>query len=135
MDSEDPAPESAWAKRPDYRVELLTRTNTMTARLGDTQLAHSDKCLVVDVQDHGLVIYFPLESVDFSQLEPVSLHTVCPFKGQASYWRALASDRPWVAWRYPSPFPEVAKLVDYLAFDQDAVNVTIGTGYYTGLRP
>jgi uncharacterized protein (DUF427 family) len=135
MDSPDPGPWSAWRERPDYRVELLVRTNTMTARLGDAQLAHSNECLVVDEQDHGLVVYFPPDAVDFSRLEPVSLRTVCPFKGEASYWRAPAADRPWVAWSYPSPFPEVARLAGYIAFDQDAVSVSIGTGIYTGVRP
>jgi uncharacterized protein (DUF427 family) len=135
MDSPEPEPQPAWPKRPDYRVELLARTNWMTARLGDAQLAHSNECLVVDEQDHGLVVYFPPEVVDFSLLEPVILHTVCPFKGRASYWRARACGEPWVAWSYPSPFPQVARLAGYIAFDQDIVSVTIGKGIYTGVRP
>jgi len=135
MDSPDSGPRSAWQERPDYRVEVLARTNSMTAWLGDARLAHSDACLVVDEQDHGLVVYFPPDAVAFSQLEPVGRRTVCPFKGEATYWRALAADRPWVAWSYPSPFPEVARLAGYIAFDQDAVSVTIGAGIYTGVRP
>ena len=135
MDSPDPEPWSAWRERPDYRVDLLARTNTMTARLGDAVLARSDACLVADEQDHGLVVYFPPGAVDFSLLEPVGLHTVCPFKGQASYWRAPGCDQPWVAWSYPSPFPEAGRLAGYVAFHQDTVNVTIGTGRFTGVRP
>jgi len=135
MDSPEPEPRSAYAARPDYRVDLLARTNLMTARLGDAQLAASDECLVVDEQDHGLVVYFPPGSVDFSLLEPVDLHTRCPFKGQASYWRAPGHDRPWVAWSYPAPYPQVARIAGYIAFDQGTVSVAIGTGRFTGVRP
>jgi uncharacterized protein (DUF427 family) len=135
MDSPDPGPRSAYRERPDYRVDLLVRTNAMAARLGDTLLASSSECLIVDEQDHGLVVYFPPAAVDFALLEPVSLHTVCPFKGQAAYWRLPGADLEWVAWSYPAPFPEVARLAGYVAFNQDAVSVTIGTGRYTGVRP
>ena len=39
------------------------------------------------------------------------------------------------AWSYPTPYPQVARLAGYIAFDQDAVSVTIGSGRYTGVRP
>src|SRR5262245_8878909 len=127
MDSPEPEPPSGYVARPDYRIGLLARTNLMTARLGDAQLAASEECLVVDEQDHALVVYFPPGSVDFSLLEPVDLHTRCPFKGQASYWRAPGHDQPWVAWSYPTPYPQVARITGYVAFDQGTVSVAIGT--------
>jgi len=129
------APRSMYHERPDYRVDLLPRTNQMTAWLGEARLARSSACLVVDEQDHGLVVYFPPGAVDFSLLASIGDRTVCPFKGQAAYWRAAGTDGPGIAWSYPEPFPEVARLAGYIAFDQDAVRVTIGTGVYTGIRP
>ncbi|MGI5219680.1 DUF427 domain-containing protein [Nocardia sp. CA-290969] len=125
---------SGYRDRPDYRVDLLARTNTMTAAVDGTVLATSDETLLVDEQDHGLVVYFPPSAVNLSLLEPVDLHTVCPFKGQASYWSLPGSDRPWIAWTYPRPHPPVARLAGYIAFDQSAVQVTIGSGRYTGVR-
>jgi len=126
---------SMYRERPDYRVDLLARTNVMTAWLGEVCLARSNACLTVDEQDHGLVVYFPPDAVDFSHLEPVDHRTVCPFKGQAVYWRAAGSEGSGMAWSYPDPFPEVARLAGYVAFDQDEVRVTIGKGTYTGARP
>ena len=126
---------SMYHERPDYRVDLLARTNVMTAWLGDACLARSNACLTVDEQDHGLVVYFPPDAVDFSRLEPASQLTVCPFKGQAVYWRVAGSEGPGIAWSYPEPFPEVARLAGYIAFDQDEVRVTIGKGTFTGVRP
>jgi uncharacterized protein (DUF427 family) len=126
--------ESMYDKRPDYRVDLLARTNVMAAWAGETCLARSSECLTVDEQDHGLVVYFPPDAVDFSQLEPVDQRTVCPFKGQAVYWRLADGAGPGIAWSYPEPFPQVARLAGYIAFDQDEVRVTIGKGTYTGVR-
>lgn len=126
---------SAYRERPDYRVDLLARTNTMTAWLDSACLASSRACLLVDEQDHGLVVYFPPDAVDFASLEEIDLRTVCPFKGQARYWRAAGTDGPGIAWSYPAPFPEVARIAGYVAFDQDAVRVSIGKGIYTGVRP
>jgi uncharacterized protein (DUF427 family) len=124
-----------YAERPDYRVDVLARTNVMTAWLGEACVARSSACLIVDEQDHGLVVYFPPDAVDFSRLEPFDLRTVCPFKGQAVYWRAAGGAGAGVAWSYPDPFPEVARLAGYVAFDQDEVRVTIGKGRFTGVRP
>lgn len=126
---------SLYQERPDYRVDLLARTNTMTAWRGETLVARSDACLVADEQDHGLVVYFPAGAVDFSLLEPADSRTVCPFKGQAVYWRVAGTGGPDIAWSYPEPFPEVARLAGYVAFDQDEVRVTIGKGVFTGVRP
>jgi len=128
-----PVPRSAYGERPDYRVDLLARTNVMTAWLDSARLAVSGACLVVDEQDHGLVVYFPPDAVDFSLLAPDELRTVCPFKGQAVYWRARDGG-PGIAWSYPDPFPQVARLAGYVAFDQDAVRVAIGRGHYTGVH-
>lgn len=126
---------SMYRERPDYRVDLLARTNVMTASLGEIRLARSNACLVVDEQDHGLVVYFPPDAVEFSQLEPTDHRTACPFKGQAVYWRVAGGAGPGIAWSYPDPFPEVARLAGYVAFDQDEIRVTIGKGTYTGVRP
>lgn len=57
-----PPVRSMYRERPDYRVDLLARTNVMTACLGDVHLAKSNTCLTVDEQDHGLVVYFPPKS-------------------------------------------------------------------------
>ncbi len=131
----DSAPvRSRYHERPDYRVDVLARTNVMTAWLGQTCLARSSACLTVDEQDHGLVVYFPRDAVDFSHLEPAGQRTVCPFKGQAVWWRQVGGAGPGIAWSYPEPFGEVARLAGYVAFDQDAVRVTIGKGRFTGAR-
>ena len=51
-------------------------------------------------------------------LVPSDTHTGCPYKGQASYYSIevgskLVED---VAWYYPFPYPEMAKIQNLIAF-------------------
>jgi uncharacterized protein (DUF427 family) len=117
--------ESAWVKRPDYRVDILPRRNQVTARSGDTVLAQSTSALLVDEQDHGLVFYIPEADVNFELLVPTDDRSRCPFKGDASYWRLAEGSQP-VAWTYRDPYPEVARIRGYVAFYQDRVTVEVG---------
>ncbi|MEY2471255.1 MAG: hypothetical protein QOK28_584 [Actinomycetota bacterium] len=121
MDSSD----SGFVTRPDYRVDLLARRNRFEARAGDAVLASSEHCLVVDEQDHGLVVYFPRADVHMEQLAPHELVTRCPFKGLATHWSLPGGGEP-VAWSYEDPYTEMARIKDYVAFYQQRVTVTIG---------
>jgi uncharacterized protein (DUF427 family) len=116
---------SGYVTRPDYRVDLLARLNRCTATDGGTVLASSERCLIVDEQDHGLVIYFPREDVDLDQLEPSDSTSRCPYKGNATYWRRPGGADD-VAWTYDDPYPEVARLAGFVAFYQDRVTVSVG---------
>lgn len=117
---------SAFEARPDYRVDLLARRNRVTARYGDVVVADTDRPLVVDEQDHGLVFYFPRDDVALDRFEPVDHTTRCPFKGTARYWRLRDADGEALAWSYEQPYPEVARLAGYVAFYQDQFRVEVG---------
>ena len=125
---------SGYADRPDYRVDLLPRRNRVVVRSADTVIAESLHPLLVDEQDHGLVIYLPRDDVRMDALEPSDTVTYCPFKGQASHWRLRDGDRD-VAWSYEQPYPEVSRLAGYVAFYQDRVSVEIGEAPRRGDRP
>lgn len=116
---------SGYADRPDYRVDLLRRRNLVTVRAGDRVIARTSSPLLVDEQDHGIVIYFPDTDVDFTELTPTEQTSRCPYKGQASYWRLTDGDEA-VAWAYRDPYPQVAQIAGHVAFYQDRVTVELG---------
>ena len=124
---------SMWAERPDYRVDLLARRNRVTVRSDTDVIAETLRPLLVDEQDHGLVLYIPREDVYMHHLDPSDTVTHCPFKGAASHWRLFGSDGPDVAWSYEDPFPEVARIAGYVAFYQDRVHVELGQAPPTSL--
>lgn len=76
-------------------------------------IAESDATVVVE-GNH----YFPAQSVDPSVLRPSDTHTVCPWKGTASYWTLEVDGRtnPDAAWFYPDPKPRAEQIRDRIAF-------------------
>jgi uncharacterized protein (DUF427 family) len=85
----------------------------MKAIWNGTVIAESDDTVVVE-GNH----YFPADSVKAEYLVDSKTHTMCPWKGTASY-RSIAVDGQTnadAAWYYPSPKDAAAQIKDRLAF-------------------
>lgn len=119
--------ESAWLRRPDYRIDVIPQRRRVRAWLGDLLLAESGACLLVDEQDHLLRMYFPKADVRLELFSATEHHTICPFKGEAEYWTLTASDPPLenVVWAYPTPLPQMEAIRDHLCFYEDRVRVEL----------
>jgi uncharacterized protein (DUF427 family) len=65
-------------------------------------------------------IYFPPSAVHFEYLKPSRTHTLCFWKGLASYYDIDVNGQrnPNAAWYYPSPFPLARKIKGHIAFWQ-----------------
>jgi len=76
-------------------------------------LAESDRCEVVEGNQ-----YFPPDAVNRAYLRASGTHTVCPWKGTASYYDVIVDGRvnKDAAWYYPSPKPAATNIEDYVAF-------------------
>ncbi|MGW0993105.1 DUF427 domain-containing protein [Streptomyces sp. NPDC002520] len=81
---------------------------------GGTVVAESDRSLLLRETGCPVRYYIPAEDVRMDLLIPSGTHTVCPFKGTASYWSL--PDSPDLVWGYPDPKPEVAQIKDHLCF-------------------
>jgi len=76
-------------------------------------IAESDDTVVVE-GNH----YFPPETIKQEFLQPSDAHTVCPWKGIASYYDVVIDGdvNRGAAWRYQDPRPAAADIKDYVAF-------------------
>ena len=85
----------------------------MKAVWNDTEIANSDDTVVVE-GNH----YFPLSSVNSDYLRESDTHTVCPWKGQASYYDIAVGDEvnEDAAWYYSDPKPAAAEISGRVAF-------------------
>jgi uncharacterized protein (DUF427 family) len=82
----------------------------------DEVIAESDDTVVVEGNT-----YFPRTSVRDEVLVPSDTHTVCLWKGKASYYslRAGGHTAADVAWFYPDPKPDAAAVRDRVAFKKE----------------
>jgi uncharacterized protein (DUF427 family) len=78
-----------------------------------TVLAESGDTVVVE-GNH----YFPREALSEEMFEPSDHHTVCGWKGTASYLNVVVggSTNPDAAWYYPEPMPAAEEIRDRVAF-------------------
>lgn len=67
---------------------------------------------------HPPAYYIEPTSVKTELLRPSDHMTVCPFKGQASYFDLVVdgTEVPQAAWYYPDPKPEFADIANCVAF-------------------
>ena len=78
-----------------------------------TVIAESDATEVVE-GNH----YFPPSSVKQEHLQPSDTHTVCPWKGTASYYNVVVDgvEGKDVAWYYPEAKDAAKRFERYVAF-------------------
>jgi uncharacterized protein (DUF427 family) len=85
----------------------------MKATWNGITLAESDKTIVVE-GNH----YFPPQAVNRELFKPSETHTICGWKGEASYYSVTVDGQvnADAAWFYPIPKPAAAQIKDYVAF-------------------
>jgi uncharacterized protein (DUF427 family) len=76
-------------------------------------IAESDDFEVVEGN-----VYFPPGSLDEAFLDPSDHHSVCPWKGTASYYHVVVDGQhnENAAWFYPQPKDAAANIKDHVAF-------------------
>lgn len=114
---------------PYHRVDArrARRHVTVTAQLGGetVTLAESDRPTVVSETGLPNRTYIPVEDVRTDLLERSSTVTHCPYKGTSEYW-SLRGGPDDVAWGYPQPLEDAAKLAGHVCFLHDDVTVEAG---------
>ena len=113
---------------------MLPRRNRVRVFFNDVELADSSQTLLVDEQDHGLVFYVPFADVRMDALRRIEHRTRCPYKGWATHYALSGGDDTPIAWSYETPYREVARIVEHMAFYQDRVRLTVGQAPYVGPR-
>ena len=85
----------------------------MKAIWNGATLAESDKTVVVE-GNH----YFPIEAIDQRYFRASDHHTICSWKGTASYYDVVVDGNvnANAAWYYPEPFDAAKEIQGRVAF-------------------
>ncbi len=85
----------------------------MRATWNGATIAESDDTIVIE-GNH----YFPRDAIRQEYFQPSNTHTICPWKGEASYFNVVVNGdtNKDAAWYYPDPKPAAQEIKDYVAF-------------------
>jgi len=85
----------------------------MKATWNGAVLAESDTTVEVEGNQ-----YFPPDTINGQYFQPSDTHTICPWKGEASYYNVVVDGQvnKDAAWYYPSTKPAADEIKDHIAF-------------------
>lgn len=103
------------------RITISSASGTWVVRAGGAVIAESAKALELKEGDYPSMIYFPRDDVAMAFLDATDHSTVCPYKGDASYFSIIAKSGPIenAVWSYEKPIEGIENIAGYLAFYPD----------------
>jgi uncharacterized protein (DUF427 family) len=145
----DPKPEAAWLKGyaapywsrmdgwfveeepvysalkdPYHRVDVHESSRPVVVRAGGREIARSQRPKLLFETGLAARVYVPRADIAATALERAEKRTVCPYKGEATYWRVAGIED--AAWSYEAPLAEAAKVQGHVSFDADGIEVELG---------
>jgi len=99
---------------PFKRIDVLRSSRHVLVQVDGTTLAESSRSMMLIETGLPVRWYLPPEDVRMDLLTPSETHTVCAYKGVASYLNAERA--PDVAWFYPDPLHDALRVRDMVCF-------------------
>lgn len=113
---------------PRHFMRLKRQGNLVTATINGQELASSHN--TIKMQEAGFdlydpVYYFSKGEIDQTILEASETSTHCPLKGDTQYFHLKINGKIYenAAFCYAWPLEQVPELKDYIAFDQNRIQV------------
>jgi uncharacterized protein (DUF427 family) len=115
---------------PRVRIDVLHSSRDVRVELEGEIIAETDRPVMLFETGLPPRYYIPLTDVRLELLEASDTQTACPYKGVASYYSANVGGKITkdVAWYYPSPYTEVGKIQNMLAFYPEKVDAVYVDG-------
>ncbi|WP_210527381.1 DUF427 domain-containing protein [Rubellimicrobium arenae] len=99
-------------------ITIRPSGGTWVVRAGGAVLAETGRALELREGGYPPVIYIPREDVAMAFFEPSATRSVCPHKGEASYFSFVGKSGTVkdAAWIYETPKADVTPIAGHLAF-------------------
>lgn len=132
---EEDQPVMGHAHDPYKRIDVLASDRHVVVELDGTVLADSRRPLALFETALPPRWYLPPEDVRMDLLTASDTHTVCAYKGRASYLSCDLEDGADIAWFYPDPLDDAVRVRDRVAFWSERAVVTVDGQRVTGGMP
>jgi uncharacterized protein (DUF427 family) len=115
------------ARDPYHRIDVLDTSRHIVVSVAGQVVAETRRARVLFESGLPPRWYIPPADVRDEALVPSSSHTICAYKGQASYWSIRAGDRIArdLVWYYPDPRHDAARVAGYFCFFNERVDLVI----------
>jgi uncharacterized protein (DUF427 family) len=101
-----------------HQLSLHDEPRRVEVLVDGTRVASSTRAIVLEETGLPPRYYMPRDDVAQEYLAATPTETVCPFKGQASYWtvRTASGEHRDLAWGYEHPLDSVAAIAGRVCF-------------------
>lgn len=114
----------------------MTKGHTITITPADqhvevvvngVKVAESNRPVLLEETGLPTRYYLPRDDVRTELLRPTNSETVCPFKGQASYWSLEADGEVHddIVWSYETPIPDAEGITGLMSFYNEKVDLVV----------
>jgi uncharacterized protein (DUF427 family) len=119
---EEDEPLMGHPRDPYHRIDTIPSSRLVRVSLDGEVLAESRRAVALFESNLITRWYLPRDDVS-AELVDSDSHTICPYKGVASYY-SVGDERD-VAWYYPDPLPEAQRIRDLVCFYDERVSIEV----------
>jgi uncharacterized protein (DUF427 family) len=105
------------------RIDVRRSSRHVRVIVDGTVVAESSRPWLLFETGLPVRYYLPREDVRMDLLEPTGSHTLCAYKGRASYFSV--GDEADIAWFYPDPLPDSLAIRDLVAFYNERADIEV----------
>lgn len=109
---------------PHHRIDVRPSSREVRAVFNGETVARTRRALFLFETGLPTRYYIPPEDVRQDLLVPSTRTTICPYKGEASYWSLKVGDRTAedAVWAYLHPLPEQPRIKNCYCFHPDRID-------------
>lgn len=123
---EDDEPIIGHPRDPFHRIDIRQSSDQITVQYEGTTLAETSRAVRLYETLLPPRLYIPPSDVRLDLLEPSATRTVCPYKGEATYFSYPGSPQGKdIAWQYDSRFLDATQIHGLVCFFDERVDVTV----------
>jgi len=115
---------------PYHRVDVLQSSHHIKIVIGGQVVAETKRPRLLLETSLPPRYYIPQEDIRMDLLTPTESHTICPYKGTASYWSLTSESgvEEDIVWSYLNPLIDCSKIENLLSFYDERVEAVYVDG-------